>query len=222
MSVANEIVAQYPEGMAFEAKDLEDYVGKLNQPFYGYIHKNYDEDNYWEMQNAFKNYDIGNGKMADISRFYPTIIDDTDSCKSTLKYSSLPQPIPLDDTNKIPVVQKVIQKNYEIVQVDVTEQSLETYKGIPPLKVVMAMSAAWKSGQFDKMAVLDINERKLELPAATQPLIIDPLFCCKKSEFPNRYYLLAGWIKDVSLAELVQDYALQGKTFPQLIQGRIA
>lgn len=220
-TIGGEIAQEYPEGMGFTSEDLGNYLAGVGHCYKDCYYRDLPEKEY-ETDDIARS--LMQTKLIDKEFFHlEPRLDYSENLATTssnvrVKYNKLPEPEPIEDETKIPIAQKVIQKGLEVVQLNATEQELHNYKGIPPFKVVNAMAQAWRSGKFDKMVVVDVEEKKIELPQATKPLVIDPLFACKNSEHPDRYYLLAGWLEDISLAEFVQELALGGRTVNEVIQ----
>ena len=235
--IGGELAREYPEGMGFESQDLERYIQGLGRPYQVRTYSDFKDDtvesvalNYYhqtkkswdkirdEMESVFRR-EIPSKDVSSLSPMGSVSdINGSGSHLFSIQYQNLPKPEPIEDSTKIPIVQRVIQKGLEVVQVNATEQELHNYKGIPPFKVVHAMANAWRSGKFDKMVVVDVEEKKIALPQATRPLIVDPLFACKINEYPDRYYLLAGWLEDISLGEFLKDLALGGRSMSDVIQ----
>lgn len=221
-TIGGEIAQKFPEGMGFTSEDLSNYLVGMGHGFKKsyYSHDPEKPMDKWDVAEKILREELRDKEFSHLSPILKEKekSEDLSSDEVEVIYNSLPKPEPLEDSTKIPIAQKVVQKGLEVIQFNATEQELHHYKGIPPFKVVNAMANAWRSGQFDKMVVVDVEEKKLELPEATKPLVIDPLFACKINEHPDRYYLLAGWLEDISLAEFIKELALGGRTVSDVIQ----
>jgi hypothetical protein len=83
----------------------------------------------------------------------------------------------------------------------ITANRLENYTGIPPLEVAEKLSKARNADCFDYYEVLDAET------FIAKPRIKDPILCGKIDGYPDVFFFIAGWLKDVDFNQvLTQSY----------------
>jgi hypothetical protein len=117
-----------------------------------------------------------------------------------VRFTRKPEPMTIQDTTKRAIVNEVIQRGLELHYVGITEQDINDYKGIPPHHCMEKIKEAWKFGEFDDLVVIEPFQEKIE-----QSLIVDPIFCGKKRSEPDVYYLVTGWLKDITLGKMIYE-----------------
>ncbi len=115
-------------------------------------------------------------------------------------FNRKPEPMTIQDTTKRAIVNEVVQRGLEFHYVGITEQDINDYKGIPPHHCLEKIKEAWKSEEFDDLVVIEPFQEKVE-----QSLIVDPIFCGKRRSEPDNYYLITGWLKDISLGRMIYE-----------------
>lgn len=82
---------------------------------------------------------------------------------------------------------------------DITIYSIapENYAGVPPLECAMKMAKAKELDIFDSFELIDIvKEEKVESP------INDPIIVGKIRNYPDRFFYITSWYKDVPLDQI--------------------
>jgi hypothetical protein len=96
----------------------------------------------------------------------------------------------------------------------ITEESAESYGGIPPLQVIQAGNKAKEQNLFDSFVVIDAKNIHKEYKITTkknierieqqrQKMIDDPILCGKINEMPDVYFIIACWDKDVPMSQIL-------------------
>ena len=96
----------------------------------------------------------------------------------------------------------------------ITEESAESYGGIPPLQVIQAGNKAKEQNLFDSFVVIDAKNVHKEYQITTkrnmekmqqqrQKMIDDPILCGKINEMPDVYFIIACWDKDIPMEQIL-------------------
>lgn len=122
----------------------------------------------------------------------------------TLKISdeSIVPEIEVEDKTKKVIASKVVQNGSIAKRVGITKQSMNDYKGIPPILALNKIKEAWKSGQYKTISSLEPTEGQEVMISSVEPVplpkVVDPIFVGEKDDSGVMYYI-CGWFEDVTL-----------------------